>query len=135
MAFKPDGYTSVAPYLVVDDAQKSLDFLRAVFGCAPLRTTRRGDGSIMHSEVRIDDTVVMIGQMLGGSDSNVPTSNTPNSNIHVYVEDPDAVFQKALDAGAEVVQAMEYKGEGDRRGGVRDPNGTVWWFATEKGSG
>ena len=121
MGYKPEGYTSVAPYLIVDDAQKSLDFLNIVFGCEPLRLHRRDDGSIMHTEVRIDDTIVMLGQMPGA----------PDANVHVYVDDVDAVFQRALEAGGDEVQPVEERGDGDRRGGVRDPSGTTWWFSTQ----
>lgn len=123
MTFKPDGYTSVAPYLIVDDANKSLAFLKAVFGSEPLRLFRRDDGGIMHAEVRIDDTVVMLGQMPGG----------PDGNVHVYVEDVDEVFERAVQAGGFVIQDLEDKQDGDRRGGVRDPSGTTWWLATQTG--
>ncbi|MGE3245343.1 MAG: VOC family protein [Beijerinckiaceae bacterium] len=124
MAYKPDGYTSVAPYLVLADPQKTLDFLNAVFGCEPLRLYRRDDGSIMHAEVRIDDTVVMLGQQSGG----------PEAHLHVYVPDVDAVFDRAVEAGASLIAPLETKDDGDRRGGVRDPGGTAWWFATRTGN-
>jgi len=115
MPYKPDGYTSVAPYLIVDDVTGTLAFLRAVFGCEPLRVIRGGDDAIVHAEARIDDTVVMLGQMPGG----------PDAHVHVYVEDVDAVFERASAAGGTRVQDIEDKGDGDRRGGVRDANGTT----------
>lgn len=121
MEFKPENYNSVSPYLVVDDADVALVFLEQVFGSKPLRLFRRDDGSVMHAEVRIDDSVVMLGQMTGG----------PDANIHVYVADVDAVFDRAVKAGGDVVQPVEEKGDGDRRGGVRDPAGTTWWLSTQ----
>ena len=124
MAFKPDGYTSVAPYLVVADAEATLGFLKEVFGSEPLRAFRRDDGTIMHAEVRIDDTVVMLGQMEGG----------PAAHVHVYVADADATLARAVAAGGTVAQEVQDKGDGDRRGGVRDANGTTWWFSTQIGA-
>lgn len=119
MSYKPEGYTSAAPYLVVDDAQATLDFTKQVFGAEPLRIFKREDGSIQHAEVRIDDTVVMIGEMPGG----------PDAHVHVYLQDPDDAFARALDAGATAVQQVQVKDDGDRRGGVRDTNGTTWWLS------
>ena len=71
MTYKPDGYTSVAPYLVVDDAEAALSFVERVFGGERLRRIDRPDGTIAHAAVRIDDTVVMIGSIdpvMGESD-------------------------------------------------------------------
>lgn len=121
MAYKPQGYNSASPYLVVSDAQKTLDFMKAVFGSEPLRLHRRGDGGIMHVEAMVDDTIIMIGEMPGG----------PRANIHVYVDDVDAVFKRAIEAGGAELQPVQEKGDGDRRGGVDDGNGTVWWLATQ----
>ena len=121
MAYKPEGYTSAAPYLMVRDAKRTLGFLKAVFGSEPLRLFEREDGSIMHAEVRIDDTVVMMGEMPDG----------PQGNVHVYVPDVDAAFERALKAGGTTVQEVMEKGDGDRRGGVDDGNGTVWWLSTQ----
>lgn len=121
MSFKPDGYTSLAPYLIVADAQKTLNFLNAIFGSTPLRTHNGPDGSIMHTEVRVDDTVVMIGQ----------TAQSVPAHVHIYVPDVDATFQRAVDAGGQVFQKPAVKDDPDRRCAVADPNGIVWWFATQ----
>lgn len=119
MSYKPEGYTSVAPYLIVADAEATLAFLKAVFGCDPLRIHRRESGEVMHAEVCIDDTVVMLGQMPDG----------PAAHVHVYVKDVDAAFERACQARGTVVQPLERKDDGDRRGGVCDSNGTTWWLA------
>lgn len=123
MNYKPDGYTSLSPYLVVSDAQKTLDFVKAVFGSEPLRLHRREDGSIMHVEVRIDDAILMIGQSEGG----------PKANLHVYLADVEDAFRRALEAGGTVVQPLEAKPDGDRRGGIDDGAGTTWWLARQEG--
>lgn len=122
MSYKPNGYTSVAPYLVVADAERTLAFAAEVFGGETLRVFRDGDDRIVHAESRIDDTVVMIGQMPGG----------PAAHVHVYVTDVDATYERALAAGAVAVEAPASKPEGDRRGGVRDPNGTTWWLGRQE---
>lgn len=126
-SWKPSGYSTVSPYLIVSGAQAVIDFLIEVFGASPLRRYEMPDGSIMHAEVRIDDTVVMLGEA-GGDWQPVPAS------IHVYVQDVDATYERALAARAESVQAPEVReGDPDRRGGVRDPAGNVWWLATRVG--
>jgi uncharacterized glyoxalase superfamily protein PhnB len=119
--YKPAGYTSVAPYLIVADVEALLAFVRAVFGAEPIFLHRRDDGSIAHAEVRIDDTVVMCGQAVGA----------PAANVHVYLPDVDAAFARALAAGGTEIAAVDEKGDGDRRGGVADPTGTIWWLSTE----
>jgi len=121
MPYKPEGHTSVAPYLIVPDAEATLAFVRAVFGAEPIFLVRNDDGAIMHAEFRIDDTVVMCGQSRG----------VPPSHVHVYLPDVDAAFDRALAAGGKVEQEIAEKGDGDRRGGVADPNGTVWWLSTQ----
>lgn len=122
MTYKPEGYTSLSPYLVVSDAQKTLDFVKAVFGAEPLRLFRRDDGSIMHAEAMIYDTVLMMGEMEGG----------PKANVHVYCTDVEDAYKRALDAGGTVVQPLELKPDGDRRGGVDDGNNTTWWIARQE---
>ena len=121
MPYKPAGYTSVAPYLIVPDAEATLGFTAHVFGVEPIFVHRDDSGTIVHAEIRIDDTVVMCGQS---------PSATP-AHLHVYVPDADAAFRRAVEAGGTVVQEVGEKGDGDRRGGVSDPGGTVWWLATQ----
>ena len=120
---KPDGYPDVSTYLIVEDARAVLDFCAAVFGAEDLRIIEREGGGIMHAETRIGDSVVMMGEMPGG----------PPANLHLYLADADAAFDRAVAAGAEVVQPMTEKGDGDRRGGVRDASGTTWWIAKQVG--
>ncbi|WP_316015651.1 VOC family protein [Roseobacter sp. HKCCA0434] len=123
MSWKPDGYTSVSPYLIVRDARATLAFAAEVFGAEELRVIPResGDG-IMHAETRIDDTVVMMGEMPEAGDA----------HVHVYMADPDAAFARALAAGAREVQPMRRAGDGDYRGGVDDGNGTTWWLSRQE---
>jgi uncharacterized glyoxalase superfamily protein PhnB len=122
--YKPEGYTSVAPYLIVDGAARTIDFLTKVFGATALRRHDAPDGGIMHAEVRIDDTVVMLAD---GGEGWPPIP----SHVHVYVKDVDATYRKALAAGATSVQEPIKKGDQDKRGGVRDAGGVTWWIGTQ----
>jgi uncharacterized glyoxalase superfamily protein PhnB len=123
-SYKPDGYASVAPYLVVDGASETIDFLKQVFGAVELRRYAGPDGKVRHGEVRIDDTVVMIADAMEGWPSS-------QGHVHIYVEDVDATYQRALAAGATSVQAPVQKDDEDKRGGVKDSGGTTWWIATK----
>ncbi len=122
---KPEGYSSVSVYLVADGAQRVIDFLKKTFDATELRRYDLPNGSIMHAEVRIDDTVVMIADA-GGAYPAFPVW------LHVYVDDVDATYRRALDAGGFSVQEPARKeGDPDRRGGVKDSAGNTWWIATQ----
>jgi PhnB protein len=123
-SYKPNEYTSVAPYLIVPDAVRTIDFLIQVFDAVPLRRFARAGGGIMHAEVRIDDTVLML------ADSTEESPAAPY-NVHIYVPDVDATYGRALAAGATSVQEPSQRGDPDRRGGVQDHSGVTWWIATQ----
>jgi uncharacterized glyoxalase superfamily protein PhnB len=123
-SYKPQGYTSVAPYLIVDGASRTIDFMVRVFDAVELRRFPDAAGKVMHAEVRIDDTVVMLADGTGNWPS-IP------SNVHVYVGDVDAAYRRALEAGATSVQEPVQKDDADKRGGVKDAGGTTWWIATK----
>jgi uncharacterized glyoxalase superfamily protein PhnB len=122
--YKPSGYTSVAPYLIVNGATDTIDFLRRVFGAVELRRFEDASGKLVHAEVRIDDTVLMIAD---GAEGWPPMP----AHVHIYVPDVDAVYARALEAGAESVQAPVKKDDADKRGGVKDRGGVTWWIATK----
>lgn len=124
--WKPRSYSSVSPYLIVSDADAVMDFLREAFGAVPLRRIDRPDGSLMHGEMRIDDSVVMLGE----AEADAPWGPTP-SHVHVYVPDVDEAFRRAVAAGAEAVQEPRRKDDPDRRAAVRGPSGHTWWIATQ----
>lgn len=123
--WKPDGYSTLSPYLVVNGAQGVLDFLVEAFDAVPLRRYEADDGSIMHAEARVGDTVVMVGE--AGDEWPARTAF-----LHVYVEDVDATFARAIAVGGVAVEEpARREGDPDRRGGVRDPAGNTWWIATQ----
>lgn len=121
--YKPQGYTSVSPYLVVSGAERSIEFLVRAFGAEEVRRFADGSGRIVHAELRLDDTIVMIAD---GTEGWPPVP----CHVHLYLPDVDAAYRRALEAGGAAVQPPAKKDDDDRRGGVRDPGGTTWWIAT-----
>ena len=124
ISYKPDGYPSVSSYIMASNAQAVIDFLEKTFDATTTRRFNNEEGMVMHAEVKIEDTIVMIAD---GGESAFPTW------LHVYVPDVDATYQRALGAGGESVQEPMQKGDPDRRSGVKDPTGNVWWIATQGG--
>jgi uncharacterized glyoxalase superfamily protein PhnB len=124
MHHKPDGYSTVSPYLIVSGAEATIRFLTAVFGARELRRYPAPDGKLMHAEVQIDDSVIMIAD---GVEAWPPIP----SHVHVYVEDVDATYRRALTHGATSVQEPVKKDDSDKRGGVKDAGGTTWWISTK----
>lgn len=124
--YKPENYSTVSPYLIVDGASDTIDFLQRVFGAVELRRFQDDAGKLVHAEVRIEDTVVMV------ADS-APGWPPAPSHVHVYVSDVDATYRRALEAGATSVQEPVKKEDEDKRGGVKDAGGTTWWIATRVG--
>lgn len=122
---KPTGYSTVSPYLIVEGADSTIGFLEQIFGATPLRRIASESGKVMHAEVRIADTVVML------ADAVPPAWPAVPAHVHVYVGDVDAVYRKALEAGAAAVQAPVQRGDENRRGAVRDAGGTTWWISTK----
>jgi len=120
----PEGFHTITPYLVVDGAEKIIHFMKDAFGAqVAFEPMKRPDGKIMHAELKIGDSIVMI------SDPSERAQATSDM-LHVYVPNVDAVYQKALKAGA--IPEMEPSDQfyGDRTGGVRDPAGNRWSIAT-----
>lgn len=118
--FKPRGYNSVSPYFVVKGAQKMVDLLKEVFQGRELRRYDGPDGTIMHVEIQVDNSVIMIGD----SSEQYP----PNQLlIHVYVDNVDEVFKRALDNGCKSLEPpAQREGDPDRRGSFMDFAGNTW---------
>ena len=122
--FRPDGYSTVSPYLIVRGAAGTIDFLVQALSAVELRRFTDDAGRTVHAEVRIGDSVVMI------ADGNEAWPPLP-AHVHVYVPDVDTAYRQALAAGASSVQEPVKKQDDDKRGGVQDPGGTTWWIATK----
>jgi PhnB protein len=118
--FKPAGYNSVSPYFIVSGAQKLIDLLKFVFNATELRRFDNTDGTIMHAEIQIDDSVIMVGD---SSDKYPPIQIV----IHVYVPDVDKTFDKAIEAGCEIIERpKQQENDPDRRGTFKDFAGNMW---------
>jgi PhnB protein len=119
----PQGYHTITPYLIVDGAQKVIDFLKKTFDAKEaVRITAPGD-KVGHVELKIGDSTIMIG------DAMMDFRPMP-TNLYVYVDDADKSFQRALQAGGKSVKEPSDQFYGDRAGCVRDPAGNTWWMAT-----
>ncbi len=121
----PDGFHTVTPYLVVQGAAKELDFLKGAFEAKELFRMPQPDGTIMHAEVKIGDSIVMMGEARG-QHKPMPCS------LYLYVTDADAVYKRALQAGATSTMEPANQFYGDRTAGVRDPAGNQWMIGTHK---
>jgi PhnB protein len=120
----PEGYQAVTPYLVVQNASQLIDFLKRSFGAeeAGDRMTRP-DGKVMHAEVRIGGAPIMLCEPMMNLQA-APAS------IYLYVEDVDAAYRRALEAGATSLMEPADQFYGDRSGGVKDSQGNIWWIGT-----
>jgi len=121
----PEGHHSVTPYLIGPDVAGLIAFFTAAFGAKETERVTDQDGTVRHAEVQIGDSRVMMGEP-SGDYAPMPTM------LQLYVEDVDAVYAGALRAGATSIEEPADQFYGDRRGGVRDPNGNQWWIATHK---
>jgi uncharacterized glyoxalase superfamily protein PhnB len=127
----PAGYHTITPALIVRDARKAIDFYKRAFGATEADVMEGPDGKVMHAELRIGDSVLMLGEESPewGALSPQSTNGVPSS-LHLYVEDADAAFARALRAGATVRYPLEDAFWGDRYGKVTDPFGHEWGIAT-----
>ena len=123
-SYKPGDSSTVSPYLIVDGANKTIEFLKDVFDAVEVRRFADAEGKLRHAEVRIDDSVIMVAD-------DAPGWPPIQAYVHIYVPDVDATYRRALDAGAVAVQEPVKKEDEDKRGGVKDAGGTTWWIATK----
>lgn len=123
-SYKPKDYSTVSPYLIVNGATRTIEFLVNVFDATNLRQIPDSSGKLIHAEVRIGDTVIM---MSDGGEGWPPIP----SHVHVYVTNVDDTYKRALKAGATSVQEPIKKEDENKRGAVKDAGGTTWWISTK----
>jgi uncharacterized glyoxalase superfamily protein PhnB len=122
----PDGYHTVTPYLTVRNAPKVIEFLQQAFAAKVSHDPiKRPDGSVMHAQVMIGDSPVMIGE-------ENETAKATVSSLYLYVPNVDDVYRKAVGAGGSTIMEPSDMFYGDRSGAVKDPSGNSWFIATHK---
>jgi PhnB protein len=129
----PDGYHTVTPYLIIGGAARALDFYKAAFGATELMRMADPSGKVMHAEMKIGDSIIMLAEEHPEMGARGPQSigGSPVS-ILLYVEDVDGLSEKAIAAGATVVRPVQNQFYGDRSGTFSDPFGHTWTIATHK---
>ena len=127
----PDDYPQVIPYLSVDGAAKAIDFYKSVLGATERMRMDAPGGKIGHAELEIGKSMIMLADVFpeSGATPARPGAGSPVT-VMVYVEDVDAVCQKAVDAGATLTRKVEDQFYGDRSGGFEDPFGHHWHIST-----
>jgi len=129
----PEGYHSITPYLIIRGAARAIEFYKKAFGATELFRFSAPGGKIGHAEIKIGDSPIMLADEFAEMGYHGPQSlgGSPVS-IMLYVEDVDAVFNQAVDAGATVKEALQDKFYGDRTGTLTDPFGHRWHVSTHK---
>jgi uncharacterized glyoxalase superfamily protein PhnB len=124
-AFKPTAYNSLSPYFIVSGARNFITFLKQAFDASEVRVYDTPDGSVMHAEVRIDDSILMLGEV---SDKFPAIEQL----VHLYTKDVDEIYKKAIDLGcASIHPPIEKKDDPDRRCTFKDPFGNTWSVGTQ----
>jgi len=124
----PPGYTTVTPSMTVKDAPKVIEFYKKAFGATERMRMPGPDGKIMHAEIQIGNSIIMMNDEVMGSRSAQTVGGSPIS-FYIYVEDADAAFKKAIAAGAKQQYALTDMFWGDRMGTLEDPFGHKWTIA------
>ena len=127
----PEGFHTVTPYMTIKDAASAIEFYKEAFGAREIFRWSEPDGHVRHAEIVIGDSPIMLTDEAPEFGMNGPQS-LGGSPVHVflYVEDVDELFARAIAAGATELMPVENSEDGDRRGGVTDPFGHVWYIGT-----
>jgi PhnB protein len=127
----PDGYRTVTPYLFIKGASAAIDFYKNVFGATERVRMPGPNGRVMHAELQIGESIIMLADEVPQIGAKSPqTIGGASSSLHVYVENVDAVAQKAVDSGATLSRPVADQFYGDRNGTIIDPFGHIWSIAT-----
>jgi PhnB protein len=133
MAVKPvpDGYHAITPYLTVRDAARAIEFYKAAFGATERGVAKGPDGKVMHAELKIGDSIIMLADEFPDFGSLSPQSiGGSASGLHIYLDGVDAAFDRAVKAGAVVEMPVSDQFWGDRYGKLKDPFGHKWSIGT-----
>jgi PhnB protein len=129
----PEGYHSVSPYITVQDSAKAIDFYKRAFGATEHSRMQGPDGRMVHAEIKIGDSMIMLADETPMNESKSPQSvGGTTVNLFLYVTDVDSVYNRAVSAGAKAVAQPQDMFWGDRYGKLTDPFGHSWSLATHK---
>lgn len=128
----PDGYHTITPYLVIKDAAKAIEFYKKAFGAETVMVMDGPGGKVMHGEIRIGNSMMMLSDEHPDHGHKAPLPNHHSASMFLYVADVDASFKRAVDAGCTVMYPLADQFWGDRMGKVMDPFGHTWGMATHK---
>jgi PhnB protein len=129
----PDGFRSATPYLTLNETAKAIDFYKRAFGAQEVTRMEAPAGKIAHAEIKIGDSIIMLGDEMPSSVGRSPQSlHGTTAGVMLYVENADDVFNKAVAAGAQVDMPLADMFWGDRYGRLKDPFGHSWSVATHK---
>jgi PhnB protein len=127
----PDGYHTLTPFLTVRDAVRAIEFYKQAFGAQERGVMKGPDGKVMHAELKIGDSVIMLADEFPDYGVVSPqTSGGAGMGLHIYVDSVDAAFDRAVKAGAQVEMPVTDQFWGDRYGKLKDPFGHQWSIAT-----
>ncbi|WP_026930436.1 VOC family protein [Glycomyces tenuis] len=126
----PEGYHSITPFIVVNEAAKAIEFYRNVFDAKVLTRNDGPDGSVMHAEIQIGDSIVQLGDANPAFGMASPDPEQITASLVLYVPDCDAVYAKAVEAGATVREEPSVFLTGDRYASIADPFGRRWSIMT-----
>jgi PhnB protein len=126
----PEGFHSITPAITCKNAAKAIDFYKEAFGATETSRMDGPGGMVMHAELRIGDSVIFVSDEFPGMSAAPAPGAIPSSSLHLYTEDCDAVFNRAIAAGAAATMPMANTFWGDRYGKLTDPFGHTWGIAT-----
>jgi uncharacterized glyoxalase superfamily protein PhnB len=126
----PTGYHTITPQLTLDNAAQAIDWYKKAFGAEELSRSVGPDGKVMHAEIKIGDSRIMMNDVMQGKGPQA-YGGSPAS-FWLYVDNSDALFNRAVSAGAKVQMPLADQFWGDRGGAVADPAGYTWWISTRK---
>jgi PhnB protein len=121
----PEGFHTITPYFAIKNAASAIEFYQNAFGATVMLRVANPDGSIMHAEIKIGNSMLMLSEAHSDTQMDSPVS------MFLYVEDVQAFAKRAVAAGATwVEQLKKFDEDGDLRGGLKDPFGFTWWIAS-----
>jgi PhnB protein len=127
----PDGYHTLTPFLTIRDAARAIEFYKQAFGAEERGVMKSPDGKVMHAELKIGDSIIMLSDEFPEFGSLSPQSIGGSSmGLHIYLDNVDAAFERAVKAGAKVEMPVMDQFWGDRYGKLKDPFGHQWSIGT-----